>query len=339
MEIILFLIYRYMNVYYVYVYLDPRKPGSFIFGEYEFNFEPFYIGKGSGERYKMHLYESVSIRNTPKLNKIRSILSVGLKPIILKYFENMSECEAFKLEGQMIKTIGRRDKNEGTLVNLCDGEFEKNITYTDEMRKKISDSLKKSTIFQKISRSEEKAIRTGKSLKDYYSKNTHVNKGVSKSKEQIEKIKEKMSIIYKIENPDCDILSFRGSKEVSIYFKDLNNKLGLKGRFKISSDSILYKNGSKGYKLHSKDNEYRDMSWSEQEKINNVGKLNKNLCQYEIESPDGEIYIFIGRSEVKKFFKENHININFDRLMNTLESKGFKILKKEKIYNKIKMEV
>ena len=80
------------------------------------------------------------------------------------------------------------------------------------------------------------------------------------------------------------------------------------------------------------------MSWSEEKNINNVGKLNKNLCQYEIESPDGKIYIFIGRSEVKKFFKENDININFDRLMNTLESKGFKILKKEKIYNKIKME-
>lgn len=327
-----------MDVYYVYAYLDPRKPGSFIFGEYKFNFEPFYIGKGSGERYKMHLYESVSIRNTPKLNKIRSILSVGLKPIIFKYFENISEIEAFKLETQMIKTIGRKDKQEGPLVNLCDGEFEKNVIYTDKTREKISTSLKNSTIFQKINRSEEKAIRTSKSLKDYYSKNTHNSKGVNKSKEQIEKIKEKMSIIYKVEKPDGDILSFRGTKEVLIYFKDLNNKLGLKGRFKISSDSILYKNGSKGYKLYSKDNEYRDMSWSEKEKINNVGKLNKNLCQYEIESPDGKIYIFIGRNEVRNFFKENNIQISFDRLMNTLEYKGFKILKKEKIYNKIKMK-
>jgi hypothetical protein len=52
--------------------------------------------------------------------------------------------------------------------------------------------------------------------------------------------------------------------------------------------------------------------------------------QLDLENPD--------REEVKKFFKENDININFDRLMNTLECKGFKILKKEKIYNKIKMD-
>ena len=33
--------------YYVYIYIDPRKPGKFKYGEYEFDYEPFYIGKGS----------------------------------------------------------------------------------------------------------------------------------------------------------------------------------------------------------------------------------------------------------------------------------------------------
>ena len=38
------------NKFYVYVYLDPRKPGSFKFGEYEFDYEPFYVGKGKKNR-------------------------------------------------------------------------------------------------------------------------------------------------------------------------------------------------------------------------------------------------------------------------------------------------
>jgi len=34
-----------MNKYYVYVYLDSRKPGKYKYGEYEFDYEPFYVGK------------------------------------------------------------------------------------------------------------------------------------------------------------------------------------------------------------------------------------------------------------------------------------------------------
>ena len=44
-----------MNSFYVYAYLDPRKPGKFKYGEYEFTHEPFYIGKGTKSRINRHL--------------------------------------------------------------------------------------------------------------------------------------------------------------------------------------------------------------------------------------------------------------------------------------------
>ena len=35
-----------MSIFYVYAYLDPRKPGVFQYKDFRFDYEPFYIGKG-----------------------------------------------------------------------------------------------------------------------------------------------------------------------------------------------------------------------------------------------------------------------------------------------------
>ena len=40
--------------YYVYVYLDPRKSGKFKYAEMLFDFLPFYVGKGKGNRLYDH---------------------------------------------------------------------------------------------------------------------------------------------------------------------------------------------------------------------------------------------------------------------------------------------
>ena len=40
-----------MNQFYTYVYLDPRKSGKYKYSEYKFDYEPFYVGKGCGNRY------------------------------------------------------------------------------------------------------------------------------------------------------------------------------------------------------------------------------------------------------------------------------------------------
>lgn len=106
-----------MSKFYVYIYLDPRKPGQYIYGSYEFKYEPFYIGKGKYERYK----KINCGRNKYFKNKIKKINESELEPIILKIKENLNEQQSFILECELIKLIGRKDLKNGSLVNMTDG--------------------------------------------------------------------------------------------------------------------------------------------------------------------------------------------------------------------------
>lgn len=108
-----------MNVYYVYVYLDPRKPGVFKYDEFEFEFEPFYVGKGTKSRLLRHLKNEKT--NPIKVNKIRKIKSLGLEPIIIKIKDNISNEESLEVEVRLIKSIGRSCKKEGPLTNYTEG--------------------------------------------------------------------------------------------------------------------------------------------------------------------------------------------------------------------------
>lgn len=107
--------------FYIYVYLDPRKPGRFCYGGLEFEFEPIYVGKGHGDRMHHHLKKSLLENKNIKNNKINKILSEGYKPIIIKIFENLNEIQAYILEEEVIDKIGRVQKNTGPLVNMKDG--------------------------------------------------------------------------------------------------------------------------------------------------------------------------------------------------------------------------
>jgi len=109
-----------METFYNYIYLDPRKTGNFNYGEFHFAYEPFYVGKGKGNRLYDHLKESMNrTHNKWKIAKIKKIKKQGLNPIIIKIYNDISEKTALQNEMNLIKIIGR--KNKGPLVNLTDG--------------------------------------------------------------------------------------------------------------------------------------------------------------------------------------------------------------------------
>lgn len=136
--------------FYVYVYLDPRKPGKFQYLEYSFEYEPFYIGKGHKNR--MYFHRHLLGKNNLKNGILSKLKALNLEPIILKVKENICEIQAFELEKQLIALIGRRDLKKGPLANMTNGGEgaagslgcggEKNPmygkTHTEETRKRIS---------------------------------------------------------------------------------------------------------------------------------------------------------------------------------------------------------
>lgn len=104
--------------HYVYVYLDTRKPGKYIYDDLEFEYEPFYIGQGTKHRCYSGLKNGGSFY---KKNKINKIIKAGFEPKILKIYENLEFETAIKLEIEIISKIGRSDLGKGPLVNLTDG--------------------------------------------------------------------------------------------------------------------------------------------------------------------------------------------------------------------------
>lgn len=119
--------------FYVYHLIDPRTN------------DPFYVGKGSGDRVYDHLIEfdkwnskgrprRLGNLNIYKLRKIAKILSAGLYPVYFKVFEVDDEQAALNMEKEEIARIGRRN-----LTNLTDGG-DGILDLTGDIGKKISNS-------------------------------------------------------------------------------------------------------------------------------------------------------------------------------------------------------
>lgn len=148
------------NKYYVYAYLDPRRESS----DHRFTNEPFYIGRGSYSRLNYHINEAKRLPDTIphsmfkskrlnmlKINKIRSILSEGLEPIIVKLYTDLTMEESKLKELELIKGIGRSIFGDGPLTNLTEGGEGRHIchvgrfnpfygkTHTPEIRQRLSE--------------------------------------------------------------------------------------------------------------------------------------------------------------------------------------------------------
>lgn len=113
---------------YVYVLLDPRKPGKFQYKVNEtvisLDFEPFYVGKGVRSRMLRH---EAHARKFPepkqhdfKTNKIRSIHREGMNLISVKICEVLTDEEACQFEMALIQAIGRFSDG-GPLTNYTLG--------------------------------------------------------------------------------------------------------------------------------------------------------------------------------------------------------------------------
>lgn len=114
--------------HYVYVFLDPRKPGSYVYtlpsGKViRFKYQPYYVGKGKDKRVAAHFKLDALRKKHHKNHTILAIKRAGFEP--QNYIEitktRRTDCMAQALEIDMIAGIGRSDLKQGPLTNLTDG--------------------------------------------------------------------------------------------------------------------------------------------------------------------------------------------------------------------------
>jgi hypothetical protein len=218
-------------MYYVYAYLDPLVPGNFNIDGISVNFQPLYIGKGKGNRYKDHL-KITNVKNKIFENKLKYWKQHAISEEIIIVKDNLAEIEAFNLEIKLIAEFGRFDLGTGPLLNLTDGgeggsgriPWNKGISgvyvTSEETKKKISESSKghtKSTetkermsiaskgktfsteVREKISNSLKGNIPWNKGKTGVYTKDTlaQMSKSSKKTYENNPELKEKMRNLNK----------------------------------------------------------------------------------------------------------------------------------------------
>lgn len=252
-----------MNIFYVYIYLDPTKRGDYSYGDYSFEYEPFYVGKGKDKRIRAHLMPSVlNSGNRHKKNKINKILKeTSNAPISIIIKNNLSELDAFNLEKLLIALIGRFDLKLGPLTNMTDGgegvsgrilsEKEKENIRNRLIGRKLSDDhkLKMSLAFSGEnhplygkSLSDETKKKKSDSMKKWMKENDNPMLGKTHSQEVRKVLSEYRKshyisrFTYMIQSPDgelfmCDNLD-KFCRDHGMYIGIFNKNNPSRGKFK-----------------------------------------------------------------------------------------------------------
>jgi len=105
------------DLYYVYVYIDPR------------NNEEFYFGKGKGSRKNRHLFEE---SDSEKAKTIAEIKKEGLSPIIRVIAANLTEKEALLIEKTLLWKLSK------WTTNISSGYYSDKFRPHNTLHKEIS---------------------------------------------------------------------------------------------------------------------------------------------------------------------------------------------------------
>ncbi len=267
--------------FYVYIYLDPRKPGKYVYGDLIFDYEPFYVGKDKNNRIIEGINDTRG--NSFKLFKINKIKAEQLEIIYFKLFDNLTEPEAFDSEIITISKIGRKIDN-GPLCNIhIGGSGGDNFTYHPD-KQKIIQKLK---LLSEINKEKNKGENN-----PFYGK---------KHSEETKKIISEINKTHTGENNH-----FYGKNHTE------------ESKEKIRQKAIGRKRSDEAKKKTSET--LKNKNWS--------GMNNPSATKYIIQTPDGSILEFFGRNELKEKLK----GINYRKIIEEGENKGYKLIEKEKIY-------
>lgn len=92
----------------------------YVYGLYKNNTELFYIGKGSGSRYK-HYYKKALRQNRYLTCHLKYLIKENISYVGKIIKDNLTEDEALNYEAELIKQYGKKVNGTGCLYNIADG--------------------------------------------------------------------------------------------------------------------------------------------------------------------------------------------------------------------------
>ena len=180
--------------YYLYLYLDPTKPGDYTYSKYlKFDYEPFFCGVEADKRIDGIDYTDGSKEATDLTKRLKTIsFYTNRGPIIHIRRTGLTLKNAYMCRVYLYNKIGLVSKGTGPLMNVA-----KYIT--EQQRKNMSEGLRKHNLNNPI-------------------KNKNASKMIKMAKTYTYRVK-----LWELTSPDGDVYRFEGGKQVIEFTK----KMGL----------------------------------------------------------------------------------------------------------------